>query len=237
MEKLHKKKNERYLGTCILTGLIVSGLLVGNALEKFRSKNCSIRVKGIGERIVKADYGIWEIKFQGYGKTFPEARSLYQESLAKITHFLKNEGFKESEFYSSVPQVSIREAGIGQEKSTVVSGTVFVESKAVEKLKASSLKTSSLLDQNVFLDWVYGPSVKYYLDDFDAMRPDLLEISMESAHKMAEKFAEHSKVKVGRIKDADQGNFSILPAKPNEMEESSLMKKVRVISHITYALE
>ena len=67
----------------------------------------------------------------------------------------------------------------------------------------------------------------------------MLEEATKTAAAAAEEFAKASASKVGRIRRASQGVFSILPREqgPNEQEAQSINKTVRVVSTIEYWLE
>ena len=54
---------------------------------------------------------------------------------------------------------------------------------------------------------------------------------------MAERFAQHSGSKVGGILEADQGSFSISSTDGSYDSDATLMKNIRVVSHVTYKLE
>ena len=50
-----KNRCQKTLGYCLLVGLIVSALLLGNAIKASRADDRVVSVKGLCEREVKAD--------------------------------------------------------------------------------------------------------------------------------------------------------------------------------------
>ena len=67
----------------------------------------------------------------------------------------------------------------------------------------------------------------------------MLEEATKNAAAAANEFAKSSNTKVGKIRVANQGVFSILPREQtaNAMEMNSIEKKVRVVSTIEYYLD
>jgi hypothetical protein len=56
--------NESPLRTLVLAlALVAAALLIGRGLERFRASDRAVNVKGVAERDVKADVGIWPIRF------------------------------------------------------------------------------------------------------------------------------------------------------------------------------
>ncbi len=67
----------------------------------------------------------------------------------------------------------------------------------------------------------------------------MLEEATKNAKEAALEFAKSSGSKVGKIRRANQGVFSILPGEQtsNAMEMQQINKKVRVVSTIEYWLD
>jgi hypothetical protein len=64
------------------------------------------------------------------------------------------------------------------------------------------------------------------------IKPEMIEEATKEARAVAEKFAEDSNSKLGKIKSANQGQFSIRPRDNNNPH----IKIVRVVSTIVYYL-
>ena len=74
---------------------------------------------------------------------------------------------------------------------------------------------------------------KNLVDKVSARPYDVLS-SEEAREEAAEKFAKDSKSKIGKIRSAVQGVFSI---DDNEDEKAPHMKKVRVVTSVVFSLE
>jgi len=64
------------------------------------------------------------------------------------------------------------------------------------------------------------------------MKPKMMQEAIENAEKTAQQFAENSHSKLNKIVSADQGQFSI----ENRDENTPYIKKVRVVTTVTYSL-
>lgn len=234
-----------FLGTIIIAfSLVLMGYFVRVGLEKFRTRgHHSVKVKGLSERQVKSDFAIWDLSFRSTGANFQEARQGFAKSRASVLAFLKERGFQDSETSESAPQSSILHRKVKEEEvqEYVFSGTVSVKTARVDHVARYVGDVSKLLEQGVMLGdsdpWRRSGGVKYLIQDFDSVRPEMLKEATKSARTMADQFAEHSDTKVGRILHADQGNFSISSTEGEYDSHKTLMKKIRVVSYLTYALE
>ena len=65
------------------------------------------------------------------------------------------------------------------------------------------------------------------------MKLKMMSEAIENAQKTAQQFAENSHSKLNKIISADQGQFSI----ENRDDNTPYIKKVRVVTTITYALK
>jgi hypothetical protein len=65
------------------------------------------------------------------------------------------------------------------------------------------------------------------------MKPKMMTEAIENAEKTAQQFAENSHSTLNKIISADQGQFSI----DNRDENTPYIKKVRVVTTVTYSLK
>ena len=75
--------------------------------------------------------------------------------------------------------------------------------------------------------------IQYSYTKLNEIKPEMIEEATKNAREVADKFARDSGSKVGKIKNANQGLFSIYDRDPN----SGVYKKVRVVSTIIFYLE
>jgi hypothetical protein len=153
-----------------------------------------------------------------------------------IEEFIKEQGFEPSQIQR--PPVSISQVGkhdSSREKEYMASGQVIVSSSDVDRVTKSVETTDALLQKGVL---VTRSSVSYYFTDLNTIKPEMLKQASDNARQAAAKFAEDSGVKIGLIKSAEQGPFSITaPFSEWGGETGSIMKRVRVVTSVEFFLE
>jgi hypothetical protein len=78
----------------------------------------------------------------------------------------------------------------------------------------------------------YQTKTQFLFTNLNEIKPEMIEEATKNARKVAEKFAKDSDSKLGKIKKARQGQFSI-----NERDSNTPhIKKVRVVSTLEYYL-
>ncbi len=229
----------------IAGGLAVAGYSIKLGLEKFRTtEKQTVKVKGIAERIVKADLAIWPIPFYATADTFQEAQKKFIKSQETILSFLKEGEFLETEIsetpMSTIPLQNANPYGKSahEVKGYQFSGVITVRTDRVDHVGLYISKMDLLLEKGVMLGHgiAYSTSqVRYLIRNFDALRPSILQEATQSARAMAEEFATHTHMKVGSIVKAEQGTFSI-EGEGLYDGDVSLMKKIRLVNHVTYTL-
>ena len=73
----------------------------------------------------------------------------------------------------------------------------------------------------------------FYPNAINEIKPEMVEEATKKAKEVAEKFALDSKSRVGKIRSATQGLFTITDRDQNTPE----IKKVRVVTTISYYLK
>ncbi|MBO4803580.1 MAG: hypothetical protein J5503_03435, partial [Muribaculaceae bacterium] len=79
----------------------------------------------------------------------------------------------------------------------------------------------------------YDNQIQYEFVAFKEMNPKMMQEAIENAQLTAEQFAKNSHSKLNKIVSADQGQFSI----ENRDEYTPWIKKVRVVTTVTYSLK
>jgi uncharacterized protein len=103
-----------------------------------------------------------------------------------------------------------------------------------------------LLQKGILLTSNPGQGLTYKFTGLNSIKPDMITEATRNARAAANRFASDSGSKVGSIRQANQGVFSILPADQasesgegggNFAGDSSLMKTVRVVTSVQYYLD
>src|SRR5262245_19238539 len=85
----------------LATGIALCGYAIGHGLKDFRRGDRSVEVKGLAEKEVKADLGLWNIRFTSTSNDLPTLLAKIDNDTKAITAFLEKNGFKGDEI---VPQ-------------------------------------------------------------------------------------------------------------------------------------
>ena len=97
----------------------------------------------------------------------------------------------------------------------------------------ASSKISDLAKQNiVMLRQDYNNRLEFLFTKLNDIKPKMVQTATQNAREVALKFAKDSDSKLGKIKSARQGQFSISDRDSNTPN----IKKVRVVSTIEYYL-
>ena len=215
-------------------GVMVMGWCVKAGIDNFTNKDRKVTVKGLAEREVPADKVTWSISTKETGNDLPTLYERINVQAGKIKAFLKQDGLEESEITVNPPSVSdleAREWGDNQKPFRyIVNTTITVATTKVEAVNKAIFKQAELLKQGVALDSSY-PNYEYA--SFQQMKPEMMSEAIKNAQKTAEQFAEASESKLGKIQTAGQGQFEI----ENRDENTPYIKKIRVVTTVTYSLD
>ncbi|WP_331774323.1 SIMPL domain-containing protein [Sulfurospirillum sp. 1612] len=226
------------LGIFIFLGLSSLGYLLSNALIQYKQFDRSVTVKGLSEREYPADIVIWPIQFTSASNNLSQLYESVEKDTQKIKSFLLTHGIKSDEITLSTPSItdkSAQEYGNNTKPNFryIASQTVTVYSKHVEKVRAIMSALSSLGKEGiVFTNHDYQSRTEYLFSRLNEVKPGMIEEATKKAREVAEKFALDSHSKLGKIKRASQGSFSITQRDKNNPQ----IKKVRVVSTVEYYL-
>ena len=204
----------------MVIGALVLGVSIILAVSNFKSYDRTVTVKGLCEMEVKADKVIYPIAFKVAGNNLESLYASVSEKNSVILDFLKSYGFTEDEVTVSLPQVSDRDAEGYSQRSMryVVTSVITLYSDKVDNSLEMRKGLADLHKKGITLEadgWSYQPS--YLFEGLEA----------------AQKFADDSGSRLGKIRTASQGQFSISDRDAN----TSYIKKVRVVTSVVYYLK
>lgn len=225
-------------------GLMLAGFFPGYYYYQSKINANFVTVKGLSEKEVKANLGIWNIRYVVTNNDLGAAQQEISRQKAVIYKFLDGQGIapeeiNEGRIETNDVMANPYRSGNDNGARFIVSQNIIVRSADVDKLDAALRKTGDLVAQGIILDTQYSSPVAYLFTDINAVKPSMLEEATKNAAAAAAEFAKSSNSRVGRIKRASQGVFSILPReqRPDASETQSIDKTIRVVSTIEYWLE
>ncbi len=226
------------LGALLCIGLILLGLFISQGVVKLRALDRVVTVKGLSEREVPADIAIWPIKFSDAGNDLGALYTSIQKKNARVVAFLEDGGFSDDEISVSVPSINDRQAqGYGGSQPAEFryygSSIITVYSTQVDVVRQAMSRMVDLGKQGIAISGQeYDARTEFLYTGLNDIKPEMIEEATRNAREVAEKFAEDSQSRLGKIKTAQQGQFSI-----NDRDSTTPhIKKVRVVSTITYYL-
>ena len=231
-------KGKFFSGLFIMTGLIILGLMLPQAVGRYRSFDRTVNVKGICEKEVKADKVIWPVMYRVMAN---DIQSIYDQTdgnNAAIVAFLKSGGITDAEITVSVPSISDKFANeYGSNDRAyryIAKSVVTVCTDKVDAVLALMARQSELLKQGVVTageNWENPVEFRY--EGLNEIKPQMIEEATQNAREAAQKFAKDSGSRLGKIRTANQGTFTI----ENRDSNTPYIKKVRVVTSVTYYLK
>ena len=222
----------------IALGIVILGLCVKAGIDDFTNKDRRVVVKGLAEKEVDADKVTWPIVSKEIGNNLPELYHKIAVTQASIKRFLKAGGVADAEITVNAPVViDLNADQYSDNKRTYrynITSILTVTSRNVSQVRALIARQGELLKDGIaIVSGDYDNRIRYEFVSFKAMKPKMMEEAIANAEKTAQQFATSSKSKLGKIVSADQGQFSIDDRDSN----TPYIKKVRVVSTVTYALK
>jgi len=226
------------LGVFICAGLIGLGYYLANGFLQAKALERTVTVKGLSERDVATDVAIWPIKFTVADNDLVALYAVVEKNNALIVEFLKQRGFADTEITVAVPAIVDRQAqaygnnGDAQFRYTATS-SISVYSPNVEQVRATMNDLVELGKQGLAIAGQdYEARTQFLFTKLNEIKPAMIEEATRNAREVASKFAQDSESTLGKIKAANQGQFSIEDRDSNTPH----IKKVRVVSTVEYYL-
>lgn len=226
--------------------LTVAAIIIGAALlsygmfssvRYFKSFDRVVSVKGLAEQEVMANRVIWPLAFKEIGNDLASLYSSINTKNKIIKEYLIANGLDETEISVSAPQIIDMSAERYQSQPATyrynITSVLTVTSEKVDIVNRLISSQSDLLQKGIALstgDFQF--TTQYFYTKLNDIKPAMIEEATRNARAAAEKFAKDSDSKLGKIKSASQGQFSISDRDAN----SPYIKMVRVVSTVEYLL-
>lgn len=216
--------------------LLCCGIL-SYGMTKIIHTERTVSVRGLAEKEVDADMAVWKLSFS-VGEN--DLGALQQEIIKnkdKTIDFLKQNGLDDSDFSVMAPEITDTTVNIYLDSNRrsfnyIGKQSILVRSAKVPCVKNAADNTLDLVGKGVSVNSDYDNRVQYYFNGLNEIKPEMIADATENARKAAEQFAHDSGSKVGKIKTASQGLFSIEDAAPG----LEYKKNVRVVTTVVYNL-
>ncbi len=226
------------MSAALIIGLAALGLLISRSAITLNRGERTVVVKGLSEKEVPANIVIWPIAFSEASNDLTELYEQIGQKTRIIEKFLIKQGIKKNEITVSLPKIDDKFAQsysnpdkvpyryVSTSRVTVYSENVDGVIKAMNKLVVLGRKGITLKGQD------YNARTEFIYTKLNDIKPEMIAESTKNAREVALKFAKDSDSKLGKIKRATQGQFSI----SDRDSSTPNIKKVRVVSTVEYYL-
>lgn len=226
------------LGLFIFLGLSALGYFLGNAAIRFKEYERTVAVKGLSEREMPADIVIWPIQFALADNDLGKLYTNIESHTKTIKDYLLQAGIKDTEITVSPAAITDKSAQAygdsnhGDFRYTALQ-SVTVYSANVALVRTQMAAISELGKKGIALMGnSQGQTEEYLYSQLNQIKPEMIQEATTKAREVAQKFAADSNSKLGKIKQASQGQFTIEPRDTNNPH----IKKIRVVSTVEYYL-
>ncbi|MBE6334460.1 MAG: SIMPL domain-containing protein [Bacteroidales bacterium] len=221
----------------IAIGLCLLGLSINSAIKAFVNKERVVSVKGLAEIEVEANKVTWPIAFKEVGNDVQQLYKSINEKSKVVVAFLKENGIADSEISVNPAEVvdmdAERYSNNNNQYRYISTSVITVTSTNVKLVRKLISEQTALLQKGVVVTGSdYRYNVNYEFTGLNDIKPGMIEEATKNARAAAEKFAKDSDSKLGKIKRANQGQFSIYDRDIN----TPYIKTVRVVTSIDYYL-
>jgi uncharacterized protein len=211
-----------------LTLLVFSAVFFLSA-QDFSKQGSYVEVKGLSEKIVKADTAIWTINFEVKSNNVDSMYADIERNVTAIKSFLKDKGFEDSEINVApvnTYQDTYKDALFRYNSSTQLS----VYTQKVDLVKSASKDTMVLVKKGIVMN---QNSVQFQFSDINSIKPEMLAEALKNAKDTAQNIAKESGSALGGLHRGNQGTFDITDKDPGSPE----YKKIRLVSTLQFLLK
>lgn len=233
-----KNFSEKTIASIIFSCAFIIGLIfLSGSISKLRETQRTVNVRGLSEREVDADLAIWPMTFS-LGSN--DLSTLQKEILSKteiLRDYLHTNGLTETDYKIQSPVISDSTTNMYVDKERITwkyiaKVVIMIRSSNIASVQNAQTNSINLLDKGIAITRDYDSNIEYMYTGLNTIKPEMIADATKNARLAAEQFARDSGSKVGKIKNASQGLFSIEDAATGLSEK----KSVRVVTTIEYIL-
>lgn len=219
-------------------GLVGLGLCIRSGINSISQQSRTVSVRGLAEREVNANKVTWPIVYKLVGNDLSSLYNQIQNNNKSIVKYLTDNGVKESEISVNAPEIidlkADRYSSTNVNDRYNVTSVLVVVSSDVDLIRRLITQQGELLKQGIVVtDGGYQYQVQYEFTELNNIKPEMIAQATANAREAGERFAKDSESTLGKIKTADQGQFSITDRDPN----TPYIKRIRVVTRIDFYLE
>lgn len=231
-------KSKLISAALVALGLLALGLTIRSGLRSITDNQRNVEVRGLATRQVEANRVTWPVMFTHTGNDLPQLYDRVASTNNAIVKFLTDNGIPSQDISVGAPDMT--DLSTNRYNSDPLpynysmTSVVTVSSSQVDKVRSLIGRQGELLKQGIPIlagDWQH--QITYEYTDLNSIKPAMIQEATRNAREAAQKFAEDSESKLGKIINASQGQFTI----EDRDSYTPYIKEVRVVTSLTYSLE
>lgn len=208
-------KSTLYGLTVLALALVITALIGAHALTHRNDRGNSIVVRGGVEADIESDLIVWQLTIQSKSSSPLQGLRDVERQRVALQQYLSDNGVTAEEILYGAVNYSERTAGYYRESEKryieehlgyIVEQNVTITSNDLDKIEKVARNVGSLIEMNVTAE-AYAP--KYYYTKLAGLKLKLLAAATEDALERAETIAQHSKCRLGSLKESKMGVFQI----------------------------
>ena len=233
------KNNVLLIAVSLAISIIIAGYFIGNMHKTGKEYDRYVQVKGLSEREVQADLAVWPINVILSGNDLKYLKENIEKQNQEVYQFFLDQGFTNDELTKGMVNITDAASNMYNNNTQYNGFRYFAKSEFtirtgnIKKLQQALAESLQLMSKGIVLgsknEW---QPIEYIFTGLNELKPSMIEEATINARQVAEKFARDSDSKVGPIRIAKQGLFSISDRDQNTPE----IKIVRVVSTIDFQL-
>jgi hypothetical protein len=245
--KILKDSQIIILGVCIAAATIAgSVVLSGGFLRVMKFWQHTITVKGSAQETIKSDYIVWDCTFTRRGASLQTAYKALKGDLEKVLAYMVSKQVGKNDMHinqintTRVYQKDKDDQDTNIVDSYVLSQSIEIRSKDIDKIDNLSHQSTELIDQGINFESAV-PS--YFYNKIDALKVELLAKATQNAKLRAESIVGSVGNKILALQSAKMGVFQITPVTSTQISDygsddtTSLEKKVMIVINASFSIE
>ncbi len=244
---MESRNNLPLFGLTLALGLVVASYLVTDAMRDIKMSHQIIKVRGYSEVEVEADLAVWRVELTGRGEDLAASYEVLEKSRVAVLAFLEREAIPADAIQlETVRTFEVHRKNEKGHQTNVIEGyrllqDIEVSSRDVQHVARLATELSDLIKQGLEIG---SQAPSYYYSAVNDLKSQLLVAATEDARERARTLAEGSGVRLGVLKAARQGAFSVRSASATSISSDhayddvkSIAKKITAVVTVDYAMK
>lgn len=228
----------------ISAGLVIGAWLLSGSISSISEAKQTLEVTGSAKKKISSDIGYLRMTVATRGNTAKEAYDINQADFKKLKEFLTSKGFTTYDISPLNNSPIYRMTDNGYTTADIIGYaarlSLEVSSNEVQKIKDLSLELPSLVQQGLNIE---ADMPRYLNTKLGDIKIEMQAEASKNAKQRAEKIAEATEAKLGKIVGARMGVLQITPLNSIEVSDygindnSSIEKEVTAVVNLTFSLK